>query len=238
MDVVTTARRARPHLIRAAVAGVITAGVFGAGIGFGEFQGAGLKTFDPKRLIAVACALGVALAGVVMVRALAAAVRAGVGDEGDGKRGAPLSLIVSVFGYFVVAVLILAVFQVQMGSLLLGGALTGVALGIAAQQTLGNFFAGILLLIVRPFTVGDRVFLKSGLGEYDGVVTEMGLFYMHMTTDRGTVALPNGAVIASAVGPGARPKATDDTATDKETAGEQEDPEKAADPSRRASEPA
>jgi hypothetical protein len=79
------------------------------------------------------------------------------------------------------------------------------------------------------------VVLKSGLGEYEGTVTEMGLFYMHMSTDRGTVALPNAAVIASAVGPGARAKQDDEK---EKTEGDEEDPEKAADPSRRAAEPA
>ena len=237
MDVVTTARRACPHLIRAAVAAVVTAGGFAAGLGLGEFQspdpnGARVETTD--QLIAAAGAAGVLLAGIVTVRALAAAIRAGANEREGGTRASPLALIVSIFGYFVIAVLILSVLEVPMGSLLLGGALTGVALGIAAQQTLGNFFAGILLLIVRPFTVGDRIVLRSGLGEYEGIVTEMGLFYMQMHTDRDPVALPNGAVIASAVGPGARAPKDDE----KETEEDEDDPATAADPSRRASEPA
>jgi small conductance mechanosensitive channel len=235
MDVVTTARRARPHLIRAAVAGVITAAAFGVGIGLGDLD---LDDVETEDFIAIGGAIGVLLAGAVMVRALAAAIRAGAGDETGAGRSSPLALIVSILGYFVIVVLILSVLGVPMGSLLLGGALTGVALGIAAQQTLGNFFAGILLLIVRPFTVGDDVVLKSGLGEYEGTVTEMGLFYMHMSTERGTVALPNGAVIASAVGPGARAKKDDEKETGKETEGKEEDPQVAADPSRRSTEPA
>jgi small-conductance mechanosensitive channel len=94
----------------------------------------------------------------------------------------------------------------DLSGLLLGGALTGVVVGIAAQQTLGNFFAGIVLLLVRPFSVGEPVVLRSGPlgGEYEGLVTDMGLYYVTMETERGMVQLPNAGVLASAVGPGAR----------------------------------
>jgi small-conductance mechanosensitive channel len=244
MDVVSRARQARPHLVRAAIAGLVLTGAFVAGIAFGDFQNQvnpdAVEATD--RVIAVVAAVVVLLTGVVMVRALARSISAAAGHAPHRKSSA-LSLIVSVVGYFIVGVLILAVLEVPTAKLLLGGALAGVAIGIAAQQTLGNFFAGILLVLVRPFDVGEKVFLKSGLGEYDGVVTEMGLFYLKMVTDGGPVALPNTAVISSAVGPGARPKpvgesAEDGSADDKETEGKYEAPEKAADPSRRSSEPA
>jgi hypothetical protein len=43
------------------------------------------------------------------------------------------------------------------GTLAVGGAFTAVVLGLAAQQTLGNLFAGLVLLSTRPFRVGERV---------------------------------------------------------------------------------
>ena len=46
--------------------------------------------------------------------------------------------------------------------LTIGGAFTAVILGLAAQQTLGNLFAGTVLLSARPFRVGDRVRLQGG----------------------------------------------------------------------------
>ena len=52
----------------------------------------------------------------------------------------------------------------------LGGALTAVVLGLAAQQTLGNLFAGTVLLSARPFRVGERVSLQGGGIEVEGVV--------------------------------------------------------------------
>jgi small conductance mechanosensitive channel len=81
-----------------------------------------------------------------------------------------------------------------------------VVVGIAAQQTLGNIFAGMVLLFVRPFVVGDHIVLRSGPlgGAYEGRVTDIGLFYVDLVTEDGPVKLPNAGVLAGAIGPGAR----------------------------------
>ena len=47
-------------------------------------------------------------------------------------------------------------------TLAVGGAFTAVILGLAAQQTLGNVFAGMVLLTARPFRVGERIRLQAG----------------------------------------------------------------------------
>ena len=55
--------------------------------------------------------------------------------------------------------------------LLLGGAVTGVILAIAPpQQALSNTFAGVVLLVARPFNPGDHLRIRSGAlgGEFDG----------------------------------------------------------------------
>lgn len=153
------------------------------------------------------------VAGIVAVRSAARALRLAMSDHVGDARGAPAALIVSIAGYVIVALTVLSELDVDMGGLLLGGALTGVVVGIAAQQTLGNFFAGLVLLLVRPFTTGENVILKSGPlgGEFEGRVTEMSLFYVHLVTDSGRVALPNAGVLASAIGPGARSRKEEPT---------------------------
>jgi small-conductance mechanosensitive channel len=146
------------------------------------------------------------VAGVAATRSFAKAVRRAMEEQTGDARGAALGTVVTFVGYVTVLLSTLGAVNVDLQGLLLGGALTGVVVGIAAQQTLGNFFAGMVLLLVRPFTLGDHVVLRSSPlgGEYEGTVTDMSLFYVRMLTKRGPVVLPNAGVLAAAVGPGAR----------------------------------
>ena len=65
-------------------------------------------------------------------------------------------------------------------TLAVGGAVTAVVLGLAAQQTLGNLFAGLVLLSTRPFRVGDRVRLIGGaLGRTAGGNRQLARALLH-----------------------------------------------------------
>jgi small-conductance mechanosensitive channel len=92
---------------------------------------------------------------------------------------------------------------ISVGRLVLGGALTGVLIGIAGQQSLANVFAGLMLMFARPFIVGDRVRIRSGAlgGTIEGTVTEISIAYVRLNTEDGTFFLPNSQVLAAAVGP-------------------------------------
>jgi small-conductance mechanosensitive channel len=108
-----------------------------------------------------------------------------------------------LIGTLTTLVLTLQLFNLPVGQLVLGGALTGVLVGIAAQQTLANLFAGIILLLSKPFVVGDDVRLWSGPlgGEFEGTVLEIGLTYIRLEAANGEFRLPNAQVLSSAVGP-------------------------------------
>jgi small-conductance mechanosensitive channel len=116
-----------------------------------------------------------------------------------------LRLIVVLAGGFTTLLTTLSLLSVPIGQLVLGGALTGVIFGIAGQQTLSNLFAGIVLLLARPFTVGARVQLRSGAlgGTIDGQVLEIGLAYLRLQTDEGQLSVPNNQVLNAVVGPSA-----------------------------------
>ena len=86
-------------------------------------------------------------------------------------------------------------------TLALGGALTAVVLGLAAQQTLGNLFAGTVLLSARPFRVGERVSLQGGGIEIEGVVSSLGLLYTTFASGDDTIMVPNSVVLGQAVKP-------------------------------------
>ncbi|MEA2487423.1 MAG: small conductance mechanosensitive channel [Actinomycetota bacterium] len=186
-----------------ALAGLVTATKFGQLENTGHGPGKDVAT-NPERLVAVIGALVLLGAGIYAVRTAAAATRIALDDLSGTTRGTPVAFVVSIVGYIVVLLCLLAALHQPLTGLLLGGALTGVIIGIAAQQTLGNFFAGIVLLVVRPFTIGERVFLRSSIGEYEGIITNMSMFYVTIVVERGPVSLPNSAVLASAIGPGAR----------------------------------
>lgn len=199
-------RAARPHVIRgllAAVVAIVGMVVATRGRLFDHGQ-------DENRLakitLAIAGAVVLLVAGVAATRAFAKAVRRAMEEHVGDQRGAAVGTVVTFVGYTTVVVSTLGALKVNLQGLLLGGALTGVVVGIAAQQTLGNFFAGMVLLMVRPFNLGDHVVLRSSPlgGEYEGTVTDMSLFYVRMLTKRGPVVLPNAGVLAAAVGPGAR----------------------------------
>ena len=100
-------------------------------------------------------------------------------------------------------VLTLQLLHIPITQLVVGGALTGVLVGIAAQQSLANVFAGIVLLMARPFRVGDQIGIRSGAlgGLIEGFVTEISITYVMLDTGNGAVHVPNSQVLAAAVGP-------------------------------------
>jgi hypothetical protein len=71
-------------------------------------------------------------------------------------------------------------------TLAVGGAVTAVVFGLAAQQTLGNLIAGMVLISARPFRIGDRVRLQGGglAGQVEGTVASLGLLYVTFSRAR------------------------------------------------------
>jgi small conductance mechanosensitive channel len=88
-------------------------------------------------------------------------------------------------------------------ALAVGGAFTAIILGLAAQQTVGNMFAGTVLLSTRPFRVGERVRLTGGsiAGSLEGVVGSLGLFYTTVINGQDRTMIPNSVVLQLAIMP-------------------------------------
>jgi small-conductance mechanosensitive channel len=112
-----------------------------------------------------------------------------------------LRYVLLLAGVFAILTITLAIVGVSPDRLVLGGAVTGVLIGIAAQQSLANLFAGLVLLFARPFRVGDLVRFRAGAlsGEIEGVVTDLSLTYVRLQTAQGTMMLPNAQALAAAV---------------------------------------
>jgi small conductance mechanosensitive channel len=96
-------------------------------------------------------------------------------------------------------------------TLAVGGAITAVVIGLAAQQTLGNLIAGVVLISVRPFKVGDRVRLQAGglAGQIEGVVASLGLLYTTFARGQDSIMVPNNLVLSAAVVPLREPASVD-----------------------------
>src|SRR5664279_3468531 len=96
-------------------------------------------------------------------------------------------------------------------TLAVGGAFTAVILGLAAQQTLGNVIAGMVLLSARPFRVGERIRLQAGAvgGSVEGIVSALGLLYTTLTRGADKIMIPNNVVLAAVVVPVKEPDSVD-----------------------------
>ena len=101
------------------------------------------------------------------------------------RRG--ITAVILVVGLFS-ALLVIPGVRAVAGGLLASSAVLAVVIGFAAQRTLGNFVAGLLIAISQPIRLGDRVVYE---GE-DGVVEEIGLTYTFIRApDHSRIVVPN-----------------------------------------------
>lgn len=109
------------------------------------------------------------------------------------RRG--VTTVILVAGLFS-SLLVIPEIRAIAGGLLASSAVLGVVIGLASQQTLGNFVAGILIATTQPVRIGDRV---SYAGE-SGVVEEIGLTYTFIRTiDRRRLVVPNSKLASDTI---------------------------------------
>jgi small-conductance mechanosensitive channel len=114
---------------------------------------------------------------------------------------AVVRLVATGVGYLLVLIAVFELLGVSIAHLIIGFGLAGVVLGIAAQQSLGNIFASLVLLFARPFNVGEHIRVRSGtIGVVDAWVLGIGLTYVTLQTEDGLLKVPNSVVLASGIG--------------------------------------
>ena len=79
------------------------------------------------------------------------------------------------------ALLVIPQVRAVAGGLLASTAVLGIIVGFAAQRTLGNFIAGLLIAFTQPVRLGDVVAIE----DVEGVVEEVGLIYTFVRTEAG-----------------------------------------------------
>ena len=115
-------------------------------------------------------------------------------------RAASIKFILRTIGYIIVIFVTLNLLNIPIANILVGGAVIGIILGVAAQQALANFFASIVLIISKPFAVGEEVSFVSGTlgGVHKGIVVDIGLTHTVLKeAEDKTVLLPNVALLSN-----------------------------------------
>ena len=93
--------------------------------------------------------------------------------------------------YFLLLFMIGTKFGIDASSVAALIASGGVAIGLAMQGSLSNFAGGVLILLLKPFEVGDYIIEDTNKNE--GTVKEIQIFYTNLTTiDNKTIVIPNG----------------------------------------------
>lgn len=95
--------------------------------------------------------------------------------------------------YFVLVLIILSHFGITASSVIAVLGSAGLTLGLALQGSLSNFAGGVLILLLKPFVVGD--YIMENADKQEGVVSEITIFYTKLLTpDNKAIMIPNGTL--------------------------------------------
>jgi small-conductance mechanosensitive channel len=169
------------------------------------------RIFGVDTPVRVAAAVVMVILGWALARDLGRFTAPALFRRMDPATAGTAGFLIRLVFIVVAAIGSLRVAGLNPGTLALGGAIGAVVLGLAAQQTLGNVIAGIVLIGVRPFKVGDRVRLQAGglAGQIEGVVASLGLLYTTFAQSGDSVMIPNNVVLSAAVVPLREPASVD-----------------------------
>ncbi|MDH3634196.1 MAG: mechanosensitive ion channel [Gammaproteobacteria bacterium] len=143
--------------------------------------------------IKIGIAIAIFIVGKIVARILSNLVKKAMSRAGTD------AILVGFIGNITYAILLIAVvlaaidsLGVNVTSLMAIVAAAGLAVGLALKDSLGNFAAGVMIIIFRPFKIGD--FITAGGAA--GVVDEIGLFATMMHTgDNQRLIVPNSSII-------------------------------------------
>ena len=161
--------------------------------------------------IRVAAILALLALGWAVARDVGRAIGPTFFKRMDPSTAGTVGFIVRLIFVGITLLIALDIAGASASSIVAGSAFTAVIVGLAAQQTLGNLFAGMVLLSARPFRVGERVRLQAGAvaGQLEGVVSALGLLYTTLARGEDRIQVPNNVVLSAAVLPIREPEPVD-----------------------------
>jgi small-conductance mechanosensitive channel len=172
-----------------------------------------LEALGPEWDAAVRCFTAVALVGLgwQLARDIGQALGPTLMRRLEPSTAGTVGFVIRLVTMVAVLAIALRVAGLSPQTLALGGAVTAVVVGLAAQQTVGNLIAGMVLLSARPFQVGEQVFLQGGglAGSVEGIVHSLGLLYTTLAQGEDLIKVPNAVVLNVAVVPRREPAGVD-----------------------------
>lgn len=160
-----------------------------------------LEIFGVDKPIAIATVAILVIVGWAFARGLGRALGPVLDRRLEPGTAGVVAFVVRLASLGAVIILALRVAGLKPGTLALGASVTVVILGLAAQQTIGNLIAGVVLLSAKPFSVGDRVQFEGFGFDVEGTVASLGLLYVTLTEGDDVVLIPNSVVLTRAVKP-------------------------------------
>ena len=161
--------------------------------------------------IRIAAVILLIVLGWIVARALGRALGPLLFRRMDPATAGTVGFLVRLVALIATLLFALSIAGLKPETLLAASAFTAVIVGLASQQTLGNVFAGVVLLSARPFRVGDRIRLQAGplAGQIEGTVASLGLLFTDLARGEDTIMIPNTVVLSSAIVPLREPDAVD-----------------------------
>jgi small conductance mechanosensitive channel len=171
------------------------------------------RLFPPEwdSLVRILTAAAIVALGWQLARSVGRALRPWLMDRLSPEIAGTVGFLIRLSTMLVVVVIALRIAGLGPRTLALGGAVTAVVVGLAAQQTLGNVISGSVLASAQPFRVGEHVRLQGGglAGTVEGTVSSLGLLYTILQRGADEIMVPNSVVMNVAIVPLREPPGVD-----------------------------
>ena len=147
----------------------------------------------------VVIAIVIYIIGGKIIGAIVKMVRRSMDKAGADEGVKQFVTPVIKYGLYVILIfIIMGLFGIATTSAVAVLGSAGVAIGLALQGSLSNFAGGVLILILKPFRVGEYI-VVNGSGN-EGTVTEISVFYTKLlTADNKLIVIPNGTLSNSSI---------------------------------------
>ncbi|ACP46940.1 MscS Mechanosensitive ion channel [Sulfolobus islandicus Y.G.57.14] len=204
---------------RRVIAIILTVILAGIAIGGGIFVLSSVFKIIPSDYLLYIYAGIWFIVAVIVSYFIGSLIRNRLGNVIGYDNASSVSFVVRLIGYIIAFIGFFVLVRVSLGAALAAGGFAGLVLGLASQDVLSNIFGGIMLVISRPYKVGDRVTISTWqygliaptyppkffsndflIPGYTGTVTDISLLYTTIFTDEQVpVKIPNSITIQAAI---------------------------------------